>query len=316
MKLNGARHSLVHELYLRTADETYIVARWCGNVGLGTDFLWNSAHALEKYLKAALLLNGRPIRDFNHDLVEMYDELTEIAGELLPTLLTRPPPLDIGSWHEEAPRGFLERLEQAGSPSNRYLLLGYDYRYDDLHKLDAMAYAIRRLVIGLDDLVRGADVTFREVLRDSGYLDFTPDMPLSRLIRENGMSEVRRSTLNLNFAFAPRSFDHLAGTSRAAFVEPVIYRRIFEPLSSDNREIALGGVLAAQWLLDNVSLPNSTQSRRKERAARIAKATGLPSTPVEPGLRSEIEAATKEAIARHGFVLSPENEWKLGPHLP
>jgi len=246
----------------------------------------------------------------------MYDELTEIAGELLPTLLTRPPPLDIGSWHEEAPRGFLERLEQAGSPSNRYLLLGYDYRYDDLHKLDAMAYAIRRLVIGLDDLVRGADVTFREVLRDSGYLDFTPDMPLSRLIRENGMSEVRRSTLNLNFAFAPRSFDHLAGTSRAAFVEPVIYRRIFEPLSSDNREIALGGVLAAQWLLDNVSLPNSTQSRRKERAARIAKATGLPSTPVEPGLRSEIEAATKEAIARHGFVLSPENEWKLGPHLP
>ncbi|TIT06089.1 MAG: hypothetical protein E5W74_30460 [Mesorhizobium sp.] len=49
---------IINEMFVHTADENYIVARWCHDNQLMRDFFWNSVHALEKYMKAVLLFNG------------------------------------------------------------------------------------------------------------------------------------------------------------------------------------------------------------------------------------------------------------------
>ncbi|GEM_PF-2983598 len=53
------KHDIIKELFLKTADQTYVVARWRFLNRLYLDFYWNAVHALEKHLKAVLLMNGR-----------------------------------------------------------------------------------------------------------------------------------------------------------------------------------------------------------------------------------------------------------------
>ena len=57
-ELDVLKNNVVKELFLKTADQTYVVARWCFLNRLYLEFYWNGLHAVEKYLKAALLLNG------------------------------------------------------------------------------------------------------------------------------------------------------------------------------------------------------------------------------------------------------------------
>ncbi len=37
------------DLFIATADDNYITARWCHQHGLSIDFFWLGAQALEKY---------------------------------------------------------------------------------------------------------------------------------------------------------------------------------------------------------------------------------------------------------------------------
>jgi hypothetical protein len=58
-QFTAIKHDIVKELFLKTADQTYVVACWCFLNRLYLDFYWNAAHALEKLFKAVLLVNGR-----------------------------------------------------------------------------------------------------------------------------------------------------------------------------------------------------------------------------------------------------------------
>ena len=48
----AAKHSIIKELFIATADDNYINARWCFHENLNVDFFWLAVHCLEKYLKA------------------------------------------------------------------------------------------------------------------------------------------------------------------------------------------------------------------------------------------------------------------------
>lgn len=158
MSVAASKHNLVLELFVRTADENYITARWCAINRLNTDFLWLSVHALEKYLKAVLLLNGGSSRRrasdqkaYSHDIVRLYADVKALAGELLPDNLAKPTDLDIYHWSDRAPEQFMEHLLRNGNADNRYLIYGYVTLGEDLHMLDAMVFAIRRLICALDE---------------------------------------------------------------------------------------------------------------------------------------------------------------------
>jgi hypothetical protein len=40
MSITASKNNLARELFVRTADENYVTARWCAIHRLNTDFLW------------------------------------------------------------------------------------------------------------------------------------------------------------------------------------------------------------------------------------------------------------------------------------
>jgi len=188
MSLSASKHSLVTDLFVRTADENYTTARWCAINSLHTDFLWLAVHALEKYMKALLLLNGKSAKGYSHNIVRLYAAAQAIAGSLLPARLVQPADLDIYHWIERTPQAFLEHLLNNGNADNRYLIYGYATRSQDLHMLDQMVFAIRRLIRPLDERMfpsrRSGAPTFtnREFLARNPNYYGTMFMPLDELV--------------------------------------------------------------------------------------------------------------------------------------
>src|SRR4051794_633378 len=155
MALNPQQTNLVHDIFVRAADENYVTARWCALNGLEIDFFWLAVHALEKYSKAVLLLNGYDAigpkrRGYEHDIVKLCHKVKTFADELLPDRLLRPDNLVTVYWPDLSTDEFIKRLYSNGKAQNRYLIYGYTMFSSDLYMLDQMVFALRRLIGPLD----------------------------------------------------------------------------------------------------------------------------------------------------------------------
>lgn len=280
-----SKNNLVHELFVRTADENYVTARWCAINGLNIDFLWLAVHALEKYLKAVLLMNGRTSEGYSHDIVRLYEAIKMFAAPLLPNRLVKPADLNIFHWREQTPEEFVAYLLSNGSADNRYLIYGYVTHSENLHKLDQVVFAVRRLICALDERFISGNrpgtptITNREVLTNQPRYLNRMFMPLDKLIAGED-SPARDAALNMNLEFAPSDFKHSAIPGGSASVNPVIIRRILDPLESDDRNWAAEGVEVATWFLANVQVPGR---------------------PGSPGVRQQIEQVMAEARRKHAL---------------
>jgi HEPN domain-containing protein len=110
------------------ADRDYISARVLYRHDLETQFLWSALQAVEKYLKAILLYNGRDTRGLRHSLRRALDavlKIDDIAFQF---------PDDLGP--------FLEYLDVYGP--NRYLDLPHYTHGEELLQLDRCVWHIRR----------------------------------------------------------------------------------------------------------------------------------------------------------------------------
>ncbi|MBO6767315.1 MAG: hypothetical protein JJ901_03300 [Erythrobacter sp.] len=252
--LQPYKNSIIKEMFLHTADENYITARWCWRNRLMTDFFWNSVHALEKYMKAVLLYNGRPVHKFSHNLAELYDAVSEIAGPLLPAQLTQPQGYS-GYWVEFTPREFLEKLDQNGNADNRYLTYGYAQHAFYLPMVDTMVWQVRRLIIPLDQPVvhsrdGSAKPSNREILERQPDYAFNLMEALEKTMAADG-SEAQHALLNGNLAFAPPNYPHEPFFEGMSARNPVLLRRVLDPLGSTREENARHGYRMAEWLLAN-----------------------------------------------------------------
>ncbi|MEY9531936.1 hypothetical protein [Sinorhizobium fredii] len=151
--------------------------------------------------------------------------------------------------------------------------------------LDAMVFAIRRLVCELDGRMFPGEapqfptVSHREVLTRQPDYYCPMAMPLDVLIRSRDETPLRRAALNLNLAFGPRDYPHYLVWERSASRNPVIIRRILDPLASDDALCAAEGVEIARWFLANVKVPEGKQNdpgvveqiREAMEAARAAR---------------------------------------------
>jgi hypothetical protein len=92
-EVTAIKHDIIKELFLKTGDQTYVVARWCFLNQLYLDFYWNAVHALEKHLKAVLLMNGCSARApasgpaYGHNVAKLFEAVCALAPALLPTIL-------------------------------------------------------------------------------------------------------------------------------------------------------------------------------------------------------------------------------------
>jgi hypothetical protein len=266
-------------MFLHTADENYIAARWCFMQNLHTDFFWLGTHALEKYMKAVLLFNDRSVKMYGHDVLGLYGEVRSLAADLLPVTLTQPTGLEGINWSDRTLLEFVDHLHRNGNPDNRYLTYGYSARSQDLHMLDATVYAIRRLICFLDEPLQlmgrprslPDPPSYRHFLANQP--EYTPVhfMPLDKLISESLDGPLRFAALNQNLSFAPDTYQHEPMRGGSAGRNPVLVRRIFDQFKSNDKAQIEDGIASAEWLLENTRVSGDGKSR-KGIAAEIADA--------------------------------------------
>jgi hypothetical protein len=179
------RHS-IWRMYRDAADEDYLLARFSARTNLLYQFWWNAQQSVEKYLKAALLLNGVPVSGYGHQIVGMFEEARRFSGDLLP-LLHCPPrhvisygPSLFGRGGFEEIDSFIQRVEQLGTPDNRYRAFSTITHSSDLIKYDEICFLLRRICFPLDMRIEGLGQTAQEVLSQNRTMQLHPKMAFER----------------------------------------------------------------------------------------------------------------------------------------
>lgn len=151
--LNHFKSVTTHNFLVAPADNNYFLARFCRIYGLYDEFWWQSAQALEKYLKAGIVLNGHSSRRYRHNLVSLYDKHKEVYGGLAFLSFYKPAKLIDDLWRQESVESFISRVNLMGDPDSRYGLISRFERTDDLFKFDQITFELRRRTVGLDWIV-------------------------------------------------------------------------------------------------------------------------------------------------------------------
>ena len=263
---------IVRELFVDTADDNYIAARWCFVEGLHIDYFWLSVHALEKYMKAALLLNGESSKGYSVDIVKLYRKMKCIAPELLPSNLKKPDDLDTDRWRDETPDNFIRRLHDNGNADNRYQIFGFYRHKEDLFKLDILVFALRRLCVPLDAYYLGKwrrnkeNLAYRDTLiRQPAEWSVSQLCKLEKTVAGERGERLRDVFLNLNLPFAPKDFSHGSLRSGMAAHNSVLGRSILRPLEKapDSQAAALSAEVC-DWVITNIQLPEDVKKQLRD----------------------------------------------------
>ena len=241
---------VINDLFVKTADQTYVVARWCFINRLNLNFYWNGVHAVEKYLKASLLFNGRKALNYGHDIERLFKEVLTFANESLPEQLECPKPWPSDIWRDETTSHFVSRLNELGDPNNRYNLFGFTQFPDDLQKLDQLVFAVRSIAQALD---RHATHT-------------------SKLTISGTTCEVQQAALTYNFSFAPDDHRHKSLQTSWSASEALLYSLIISPTETaglPNSDTMLARAKLADWVIGNIQMPKENMQQIRDAAAKL-----------------------------------------------
>ncbi|MCC0027235.1 hypothetical protein CVM52_06100 [Pseudooceanicola lipolyticus] len=280
------RNNITYDMFVDSADQNYVVARWCFQQGLALDFLWNATHCLEKLMKAVLLMNGRSTissapgqRPFGHDLSSLYPEVAALAGDLLPDLLIQPTEIDM-HWRVETTGEFVGRISANGDAHNRYQIYGHTLHREDLYKLDRVVFAIRRLCCPLGSYLFGnvrlgqPQITFRDQLgRQPGFMPHMAGSRWQKLTDHRAPEELRHAALNHNLIFAP-DYEHGELRCGSSSLNPVLGRRILQAdRGGVSGQHAAEIVELVDWVVQNIYLPSSVRQQLFDARDRLAART-------------------------------------------
>lgn len=120
-------NNFINHTFRDVADQDYVLARIAFRERLDLQFLWLSQQALEKYLKAILLYNRRPAKNFGHALRSVYDAV--VAIDDLPFSF---------------PPSVLEFLVYLDGSASRYFEFPYEVGTKRLMELDEAVWHVRR----------------------------------------------------------------------------------------------------------------------------------------------------------------------------
>lgn len=132
-----------------SADKAYLLARSAYRLSLTEEFLWQSLHAIEKYLKSVALYAFMDVRKESHvayELLQRIEAETSIRFDL-----------------SKEEMQFLRRLDSCAP--DRYCLLPKYVTGDDLIYLDAVVWKVRRFAQFLWLVVDGNDLTDDRIQR-------------------------------------------------------------------------------------------------------------------------------------------------------
>lgn len=272
-------NEVAYRMFVATADGNYILARSAFFLGLPFDFYWLSVHALEKYYKAILLMNGHSAKTDKHNIVKLHKKIRELEPRLeIETLAD--PHIDHLRWSEEPFDSFLLRFNRFGSPSNRYALYGHYILEDDLLKIDQHVWAVRRCCRALctnhafpDGRIITRDYV-QEILSQKTKWHLNRG-PVENLINSPIEDSRRADFLKLNSAFSPTE-NHQSTYGLSMSQAPPLadwFRMIRADIRDPSRETSACQVL--DWVRTNIYLTRNDSLKIDQvlsdyKAARVA----------------------------------------------
>lgn len=246
-------------MFVATADRNYVLARTAYFTSSSVDFLWLSLHALEKYFKATLLLNGCSSKGFSHNLTRLHKAVCQIDSRLSFGSLIDPGFQEI-TWTDISVDEFLKWLNQSGSASNRYMTYGYAVQLGDLLKIDQIIWSVRRHCRPLKNGRDWIDV----LQRSPRYWKLSGSLPLEQAIKGHRSVSAREDLLNLNKPFAPKHKHVLRGNLLAGANSPIV--TMFEKLNTGNDEERKVAADVISWVIDKIELGADEKNVKNELA--------------------------------------------------
>ena len=139
---------VIYESFVVTADQDYLTARLLAKSGLYRAFYWAAAQAIEKYLKAFLLLRGESVRDGKHDVEALYTKACTLDASLHSITIEPHDLLPVPEYARDYLKvfstiEFLRNIDKFGRPDNRYNSFGVDFNTGCLFALDHFVFSLR-----------------------------------------------------------------------------------------------------------------------------------------------------------------------------
>ena len=140
---------VIYESFVVPGDEDYLLSRLLAQKGLERGFYWAASQAIEKYLKALLLMNGESVKKFKkHPLKELFKAATNIDTSLLSLDISPHPSIqvedDISQYIKKySIQQLIEELEKHGDADNRYNAFGVEYNTGHLFAMDSLSFQLR-----------------------------------------------------------------------------------------------------------------------------------------------------------------------------
>ncbi len=272
-------------MFVSTADRNYVLARAAFFDELDLDFYWLSLHALEKYYKAVLLMNGEKAKGYSHDLLKLHAAVIKLDPRLPIGPLVDPRIEDL-HWHDEPVEKYLERLNEYGSADNRYATYGYSLRLEDLFKVDQLVWSVRRccrplrLKVGRSDGGETEIDYVDQLIRNARLWTLGGLMPLEKLLARPNDDARGAAFLYLNTPFAPDAV-HVVASWRSSASNPPLadwFMRLNAPDAAPDERQTAAEVLS--WAIDHIKF--NGKDEKEIRAALTAYAASL-ETPADAG---------------------------------
>lgn len=252
----------VREMFINTADNNYILARYSFYNSYPFEFLWLAMHALEKYMKASLLLNGMSSKKYNHDLVALSKAVNEYAEELLQFSFEKPKDIKLNFvaeewWLNEEPQNFIQKISNLGSPNNRYRTYGLLKTPDMIFKIDTLVYYYRRICRDLSKTIpiEGDDTKIFDILAlDNSKWKIDRGI-LEDVLEDKDTKEKRKIFLKNNLIFAPDDFIHDSYAGGTYIFNSVIEPYLNEEKTNDDENVRTLKKEMRSWIKDNIQLP-------------------------------------------------------------
>lgn len=202
---------VICESFVEPADEDYVTARLLAQKGMHRAFFWAASQALEKYLKAFLLMRGASVKCFQgHPIKALFskacsidEQLTALDTEFHPEIKFHPNLAD--SFVDISVSEFINDLEVHGSSDNRYNSFGVSFKSGHIFALDSFIFSLRQQigVPSIDETLRKLD----KELVESFYL-YNPWFTHSH----TRLAEIPNENFNLSISCSVTTLDRLIST--------------------------------------------------------------------------------------------------------
>ena len=143
---------VIYESFVVPGDQDYLMSRLLAQKGLPRGFYWAAAQAIEKYLKAFLLMNGEGVRRFKaHPIKELFEAASKIDTSLVDLNILPHDSIQVEASVSHHLKkftipDFIDDLERHGSADNRYNAFGVDYNTGHLCAMDSLSFQLRRKI--------------------------------------------------------------------------------------------------------------------------------------------------------------------------